>query len=150
MAASPPLRGPLFMMATVGGSSEQESDDLIAGEAVVRHLVEVDRADPVHRANQLLLDVPGQVAAVEEVELAESEAQGQAQPLSEVSGYRRGAGRRAGSGRPVEDFDHMAARGQDQDRGRAYEAAELVPSVKRCRLPSDASAIGDRRKVVGS
>ena len=58
---------------------------------VMRHLVQVDRADQVARADQRLLDVPGQVAAIEEVELAEPEADRQAPGV--VGGIDRQVGR---------------------------------------------------------
>ena len=45
---------------------------------MMRHLVEIDRADQVDRTDQLLLDVPGQVAGVEELEPAEGEQKRQA------------------------------------------------------------------------
>ena len=42
------------------------------------HLVEIDRADEVDRADQFLLDVPGEVAGVEKLEPAEREQDRQA------------------------------------------------------------------------
>ena len=69
---------------------------------VMGHLVEVDRADQVARADQGLLDVPGQVAAIEEVELAEPEADRQA------AGVVRGIDRQVG-GRLRAERDSAAA-----------------------------------------
>ncbi len=40
---------------------------------VVRYLVEINLADQVDRADQLLLDVPGQVTGVEELESSDAE-----------------------------------------------------------------------------
>ena len=47
-------------------------------QAVVRHLVDVHRADLVGRMDQLVLDVPGQVAEVEEAEVAVAEQEAEA------------------------------------------------------------------------
>ena len=66
------------MMATAGRDRLDERGVVRDRHPVVRHLVQVDRADLVGRADQRLLDVPGQVAAVEEIEPAESEPEGQA------------------------------------------------------------------------
>ena len=45
---------------------------------MMRHLVEIDRADQVDRTDELFLDIPGQVAGVEELKLAEREQNRQA------------------------------------------------------------------------
>ena len=78
VAGDPPLRGPLFMIATVGCDRPEQGRMVRDVHAVVRHLEQVDRADQVVRTDQLLLDVPGQVAAIQEVELAEAEPDRQA------------------------------------------------------------------------
>ena len=53
--------------------------------AVVCHLKQVNGANQVMGTNQITLDVPGQVAAIKEIELAEPEPDRQAAQLSEWS-----------------------------------------------------------------
>ena len=38
---------------------------------MVGHLVQIDRPDQIERADQAFFDIPGEVAGVEELELAE-------------------------------------------------------------------------------
>ncbi len=54
-------------------------------QTMMRHLVQVDGAEGILGANERILDVPGEVAAIEEVTLTEPEADGQALALSEWS-----------------------------------------------------------------
>lgn len=54
-------------------------------QTMMRHPVKVDGAEGILGANERILDVPGEVAAIEEVKLTEPEADGQALALSEGS-----------------------------------------------------------------
>ncbi len=104
------------------------------GHAVMGDLVQVDRADPVDRADQGLLDIPGQVAAIEEVERLEPD------PKRQTAGVVAGVGllvvgcldtQRVGrSGRR----DHLASRGEhnhlDAVQRQSVAGAEgLAPPV---------------------
>ena len=92
---------------------------------MVGHLIKIDRPDQVDRAHQLFLDVPGEVAGVEELELAEENRIARLRALSDGSTGRSGGAiaqriggadrrRSRATDRLRRRVDHLASRGQDQ------------------------------------
>ena len=73
LSFSPPLRGPVVDDHDRGREGADEDGVVAAVGAVVVRLVDVHRAHPVDRADEPPLDVPGEVAAVEEAEGPELE-----------------------------------------------------------------------------
>ncbi len=114
---------------------------------VVRDLEQVDRADLIERADELLLDVPGQVAAVEEIERAQAEpeddAPGVVRRVDRLVGGRLGA-ERVGGASGFRIVAPLAARTRPRSRPGAGGGC---PAARRVRFPSLA---GGRRWPRGS
>ena len=72
VCAPAPLRVPFCITATRGCSACTSAADP-TNRAVVRHHVEIDRADRIGRAHQLVFVVPQQIAEIDRAELAERE-----------------------------------------------------------------------------